>query len=592
MSFSSDFQDDDRDQLYTILNLSKSATSEDIREAHRKLTRLFHPDKHTLSQAQAQQANLRFQNIQHAFEVLSDKQKRMIYDTIGEEGLKAKLEVGPRNMTSDELKAFYLRQVQQAKADELDNLVQSRGDTTISVDCRSMFGGRVVLEQRRLPGSIAPIRAARPATWAERISDVNFTGLSLRNSWTIPFSVYNLPGNATEDGVVQTLDNESSVTLTGHATINGRRQATSFGFLASFRHQLSPKTSLETTLPLLTPFVLRSKVVHQYSNDVFMTMDLAGSTLSHPPDISVTTGRQMTPRGVLFGTLQTGPRWKLAGWGEHGDAASYIIGWTRNSVAQDPTGYTVELITGLRVLGIAADYNTLFKTSDIRLKLGGSATTSGLAATIIANRKVTQHSRLGAHVTVNGQNLVLRLTFSRLGQTFKLPVWIGDGLQLEPILYGLVVPLGCLIAYEFTVVQPRRQARKIKQTAQKEHLLKDKLLERQRVAKESVDLMSEAVIRKQAHARAHGGLYISEATYGTDTDRIDVSIALAAQVNGDQLVLAKGQRKSALLGFWNPAYGKKKTLKVNYAYRDRLHAIEVGDLEGLAIPSEYHIIQA
>lgn len=589
MSYSKDSEDDE-DRLYVILNIDRNATIEEIREAHRRLSRLFHPDKHTASRAQADQANLRFQDIQHAFEVLSDSKTRVIYDTLGENGLRAKLELGHRNMTPEELKTFFLKQSREAKVDELDSLVQSRGDTTVSVDLRSMFGGRVVLEHHVRPGSPVPVRVARPATWPERMSDVSFRGLNLRNSWTIPFSIYSLLSDMNDLDRPQIPDNESSLTLTTHAAINGKRQASSFGLLASFRHQLSSKTSIESSLPLIAPRVFRSKLVHQYSPEVFMTMDFASSTFVHPPDITLTTGRQMTTRNVLFGTLRSGTPWKLAGWGQYGNAASYIIGWTRNAVPQDPTGYTVELITGLQVLGVATDYNTLFKSSDIRMKIGGSATTTGVAMTLSANRKMTQNSRIGAQITANSQNLILRLTFSRLGQTFKIPLWIGDGLELEGILYGILLPLGGLIAYEFAVVQPRRKSRKARQVEQKKEQLKSKLLEREQSAKESVELMAEAVSRKQALARSQDGLFISEATYGAEHDRIDVTIALAAQINENQLVLAKGHRRSNLLGFWDPAYGKKKTLRVNYTYGGVEHSVEVADQDGLAIPSRSHVL--
>lgn len=585
MSQNLDDGDDDRDRLYDVLNVSRTSTLTDIRESHRRLSRLFHPDKHTSSQSQA---NVRFQEIQHAFEVLSDARSRSIYDTLGEAGLDAKLDVGRRNMTPEELKAFFFNQSRQVKVEELDSLVQTRGETSISVDCRSMFGGRVVIEQHTRVGSPVPFRVARPATWGERAADVTFRGMSLRNSWTIPFSFSTLLNDEDSALQPQIVDNTSALTLTSHANITGMRQMAGFGVLASLRHQISPKWSLEASLPLLSPRVFRSKVIHQYSPDVFVTVDMSSSTLAYPPDITVTGGRQMTPRGVFFGTLRSGTPWKLAGWGQYGNAASYIIGWTQNAVPLDPTGYTLELITGLQVLGVAADYNTLFKSSDIRMKIGGSATTSGVAMTVTANRKITQHSRIGAHVTANSRNLILRLTFSRFGQNFKLPIWIGDGMDIDSILYGILLPLGGLIAYELGVVQPRRKKRKARSIQHKKEQLRDKLIEMERSAKESVDLMSEAVARKQEQARSQSDLYLASATYGTKDRRIDVTIALAAQINDNQLVLANNHRKSGLLGFWDPAYGEKKTLRVDYQYDGRRHFIEVGDKDGLAIPSRTH----
>jgi len=50
-----------------------------------------------------QAADSRFQAINQAFEVLSDPQKRVIYDELGEEGLKSELKVGPRGKTAQEV---------------------------------------------------------------------------------------------------------------------------------------------------------------------------------------------------------------------------------------------------------------------------------------------------------------------------------------------------------------------------------------------------------------------------------------------------------------------------------------------------------
>ncbi|KAI0367784.1 DnaJ-domain-containing protein [Pilatotrama ljubarskyi] len=70
--------------LYKVLELSKSASEQDIRKAYKKLSRKYHPDKNKDPGAEE-----KFVEIAHAYEVLSDPNKRQIYDRYGEEGLKA-----------------------------------------------------------------------------------------------------------------------------------------------------------------------------------------------------------------------------------------------------------------------------------------------------------------------------------------------------------------------------------------------------------------------------------------------------------------------------------------------------------------------
>ena len=66
--------------LYKDLGLSRGASQEDIRKAHRMLVRQYHPD----ANPEDPRAEERFKEIQRAYEVLSDEKKRREYD----EGLR------------------------------------------------------------------------------------------------------------------------------------------------------------------------------------------------------------------------------------------------------------------------------------------------------------------------------------------------------------------------------------------------------------------------------------------------------------------------------------------------------------------------
>lgn len=68
---------------YKILEISKRATDDDIKKAYRKLALKYHPDKNKSPGAEE-----KFKEVAEAYEVLSDKKKREIYDQYGEEGLK------------------------------------------------------------------------------------------------------------------------------------------------------------------------------------------------------------------------------------------------------------------------------------------------------------------------------------------------------------------------------------------------------------------------------------------------------------------------------------------------------------------------
>ncbi|KAK9096418.1 hypothetical protein Sjap_021915 [Stephania japonica] len=70
---------------YNILKLSRNATEDDLKKSYRRLAMKWHPDK---NQNNKKDAEAKFKQISEAYEVLSDPQKRTIYDQYGEEGLK------------------------------------------------------------------------------------------------------------------------------------------------------------------------------------------------------------------------------------------------------------------------------------------------------------------------------------------------------------------------------------------------------------------------------------------------------------------------------------------------------------------------
>ncbi len=69
----------DYKDYYKILDVSRKASADDIRKAYRKLAMQYHPDKNPGDK----KAEEKFKEINEAYQVLSDEQKRARYDQLG-----------------------------------------------------------------------------------------------------------------------------------------------------------------------------------------------------------------------------------------------------------------------------------------------------------------------------------------------------------------------------------------------------------------------------------------------------------------------------------------------------------------------------
>ncbi|KAG0361840.1 hypothetical protein BGZ54_008913, partial [Gamsiella multidivaricata] len=78
---------DEKPSYYELLCVDPGANKDDIKKAYRKQALLFHPDK--MKPHMKEEASQHFQLISEAYEVLSDDNKRELYDRYGHEGVKA-----------------------------------------------------------------------------------------------------------------------------------------------------------------------------------------------------------------------------------------------------------------------------------------------------------------------------------------------------------------------------------------------------------------------------------------------------------------------------------------------------------------------
>ncbi|KAK4423781.1 DnaJsubfamily B member 4 [Sesamum alatum] len=83
---------------YNILKVSRNATEEDVKKSYKRLAMKWHPDKNAVN---TEEAEAKFKQISEAYDVLSDPQKRQIYDLYGDEGLNSGLYPPPSSKDRD-----------------------------------------------------------------------------------------------------------------------------------------------------------------------------------------------------------------------------------------------------------------------------------------------------------------------------------------------------------------------------------------------------------------------------------------------------------------------------------------------------------
>lgn len=87
---------------YDILGVPRTATADEIRRAYRDLARKLHPDVNKAPDAQA-----RFTEIQDAYDVLSDDEKRRLYDRVGRAGPEGQFRQPQPDFDLDDLGSIF-----------------------------------------------------------------------------------------------------------------------------------------------------------------------------------------------------------------------------------------------------------------------------------------------------------------------------------------------------------------------------------------------------------------------------------------------------------------------------------------------------
>ncbi|XP_076023278.1 dnaJ homolog subfamily C member 11a [Genypterus blacodes] len=547
----------DNDDFYSLLNVRREATQDELKAAYRRLCMLYHPDKHRDPELKTQAEQL-FNLVHEAYEVLSDPQARAIYDIYGKRGLDVDgWEVVERKRTPTEIREEYERLQREREERRLHQRTNPQGTISVGIDATDLFDRYEEDYEDGAGGGVPHVEINKM-----NISQSIEAPLTTKDTAVLSGSLSTHNGN-------------------GGGTIN-----------LALRRVTSPKGWGEVEFE-------------------------AGDT--NGPHIGMKIFRNLTPRFVV--TAQCGLRFSSRGvrpgmttvlarhldkntmgylqwrWGIQSSMNTSIVRDTKTS------HFAFAMQLGIPHTFVMLSYQYKFQDDD-QTKIKGSVK-SGFFGTVVeygAERKISRHSVLGATVSIGvPQGVSLKIKLNRASQTYFFPIHLTDQLLPSAVFYATVGPLVFYLAMHRLVIRPYLLAQKEDDLEKHRESSASNIAKKKQEAESAILLMQESVRRIIEAEESRMGLIILNAWYGkfvTDNSRkherakvIDVTVPLQCLVKDSKLILTEAT-KAGLPGFYDPCVGEEKSLKVLYQFRGVMHQVLSGDSEALRIPKQSHRIDA
>ncbi|GAB4858038.1 Chaperone protein dnaJ 13 [Ancistrocladus abbreviatus] len=526
--------------LYALLHVSPDASEEEIRKAYRQWAQVYHPDKYQYPHMK-EIATQNFQRICQAYEILSDENKRQIYDIYGMEGLTSGLELGPKLSKVEEIK------------EELERLRRRQ-------------------EQEKFSAHVRP------------------TGLILATLSLPQF----LNGHGIMKGMAMSSEVQSQISKRNAIAIGGNLAVTgnSGGGAATavLRHQISSVSSIE----FMASAGLRSLIGVQTSRNISAhstaTMGLAMSLKDGSLNLSNLWTRQLseTSNGNIQLVL--------------GSESSIAVGWQKKDEKLSAAG---ELKFGTSSFGASARYTHRFSSKShgriagrfgsnaLELEIGGGRRVSNFSTVRMLYSIGIQGIFWKLELHRGGQKLIIPILLSR----HLTPVFATGALVIPASLYFLLKKFVVKPYYlkrekqkaTENMEQTSAQVQESRAAADKAQQLLLNVTNRKRNKQMEVGglVITRAVYGNRKVLKRQDAL--ENVNDDLASQFIDVTVPLNFLVNdAGQLKLHKGVKKSGIMGFCDPCPGEPKDLLIEYTYNGQNCKVAIDDYDELLIPQEDH----
>lgn len=579
---------------YSVLNLPPAASDYEIRDRYRQLSMQYHPDKQR-DESSKEIASKQFLKIQKAYQVLSDPFLRVVYDTLGEDGLQIELPEGLNERPVEEIKSELVLVKRNVEARQLEQIVRPSNRLSLGVDATSLF-------QRDYD---------HPSDSRLRIALGRFRGVNVFNVG-LRYNVQHVISDKTRVNL------SSAVVL--RPTLGRNSGKGRMNIVGSVRHFYSPRLSFELSTPLLARPAFTCKANY---TDGASTVQAQTRITAWPlsmwknvmPPCLLTYSRRLFPnsgtQGVLtLDALSTSPSLSVNAVvprnfdytpkvdseddpSDDGPSTSLLSGY---ALVKGTSFYSFGVSLSGLMSGIRSEFGVVFSRLALDLRIGGVLGVLDLSYWISgAWNSSDQRAGVDANINSSTEGVVLTINLRYHGQGLYLPIVLSGEPEPQLAFYTSVVPAIALLLGYHLVYQPRQRRTMM---AYKQRLRKE--VESSPEYREALEIergVLRDVARRHTDAERNvDGLVIEKAVYGCSLKEardlvIDVTTAVRALVNKSQLYIPGRQTKSGLQGFCDPAPKLPKVLKIWYSFRGRRHYAEVQDSFPVVLPLEDHLLE-
>ncbi|KAK1695310.1 hypothetical protein QYE76_012007 [Lolium multiflorum] len=533
---------EDGRELYALLHLSPESSDEEIRRAYRQYAQIYHPDKYQDPQMK-DVATENFQRIRDAYEVLSDENKRQIYDIYGMEGLNSGLELGPKLSKPEEIKR------------QLDELRRRKEEEKFFVHARSTGS---VIANISVPQYLD--------------GDNIMKGMGMSSQIELPVSKLN------------------TVTVGGNLVVNGA--AGTGAATAVLRHQLSSVSSIDFMATVGLRSLIGVQTFRQISPNSTATSGLALSLRDGSINLSNGWTRQLSENTV--GNIQL----------VLGNESNISVGWQKKDEKFSATG---EVKIGTNSFGASANYTHHFSSKShgrvagrvgstaLDFEIGGGRRISEFSTVRMLYNIGIQGVSWRFELNRAGQKLVIPVLLS----TDLNALFVTGAFAIPSTLYFL---LQTYVVKPYYLKREKQktlekmdslstQLTEARQAAKKAQRLLEPVSNR----KKNKQLENDGLVITKAlygdRKKIKESSELSDIDDNIASQVLDVTIPLNFLVTeAGQLKLHEGIKKSGIMGFYDPCPGDPKLLLVEYTFHGQQYKVMADDYGALLIPQDIHRI--